>query len=328
VKFRSCFVRCLRVRRLVVVLALLTNGACETAPTAAPRAALDTSALPVPLPARGIAVQTFGIGGVYDLAIVDSDARTLRVILHGPHAADTTTPLDAARMQRLDELAGKARAEVASGPMPEAHDVMQDLFIVDRDAGFRLRGYPIYEPGATTGRPFAAALVGEINNLAAPAIERAVAPPAPPPPPKHRHANAVPRTALATPDTDPKVLPLHGVVVHRWGLLGELLIVVDRDAGTIRVVEKYVGDKPGDRKRPLATAALDGIITAAFDAWHETATGPTPVATDVREDLIVLDGDEAFYLSGHPISTYVADEQTGRPAAARAMAAVYRARKR
>jgi hypothetical protein len=278
--------------------------------------------------ARGIAVQTFGMGGVYDLAIVDSDAHALRVILHGPHAADTTIALDAARVQRLDELAGKARSEVARGPMPDAHDVMQDLFIVDRDAGFRVRGYPIYEPGATTGRPFAAALVGEISTLAAPAIERAVARPAPPPAPTFRHANAIARKTLTTPHTDAAMLPVHGVVVHRWGLLGELLIVVDRDHSTIRGVENYVGEKPRDRTRPLATATLDRVMAAAVDAWHETATGPTPVATDVREDLIVLDGDEAFYLSGHPISTYVDDERTGRPAAARAMKAIYLARKR
>jgi len=84
-----------------------------------------------------------------------------------------------------------------------------------------------------------------------------------------------------------------------------------------------MGEKPRDRTRKLDAAALDGVMAAALEAWHETATGPTPVATDVREDLIVLDGDEAFYLVGHPLST-LSGEKTGRPATARALAAIYR----
>jgi hypothetical protein len=45
-------------------------------------------------------------------------------------------------------------------------------------------------------------------------------------------------------------------------------------------------------------------------------------ATDVREDLYVLDGNDAFYLLGTPIHALA--RPTGRPAAARAVAALYR----
>ena len=46
-------------------------------------------------------------------------------------------------------------------------------------------------------------------------------------------------------------------------------------------------------------------------------------ATDVREDLFILDGDEAFYVSAHPISAEAG--ATGRPAASLLLSAVYRA---
>jgi hypothetical protein len=303
--------------RLVAVLVLL--GACETARPTAPRATLDTHELPVALPTRGVAVRASGIGGDYELVSLDSDARTLRVIVHGREPADATLTLDAAQLRRLEDLATRAWSEVQHGPMLEANDIVEDLYIVDHDDAFHLRGFPIHEPGATTGRPIAAELVGALFQLAVPVIER----PAKPARPATRHPNAVARTALVTPDTDPKVLPVHGVVLHTWGLAGDGMIVIDRDAGTLRSVKHLMGEKPSDRTRKLDASALDGVMAAAVDAWHETATGPTPVATDVREDLIVLDGDEAFYVSGHPLSTLGADK-TGRPAAARALAAIYK----
>jgi len=309
--------------RLVAVLLVL--AACETARPTTPRATLDTHELPVALPTRGVAVRASGIGGDYELVSLDSDARTLRVIVHGREPVDTTLTLDAAQLRRLEDLATRAWSEVQHGPMLDANDIVEDLYIVDHDDAFHLRGFPLHEPGATTGRPIAAELVGALFELAVPVIERPAVSPAKPAKPATRHPNAVARTALVTPDTDPKVLPVHGVVVHSWGLRGDGLTVIDRDAGTLRIADHFMGEKPRDRTRKLDASTLDRIMAAAIEAWHETATGPTPVATDVREDLIVLDGDEAFYLVGHPISTLGADK-TGRPAAARALAAIYRLR--
>jgi len=145
------------------------------------------------------------------------------------------------------------------------------------------------------------------------------------PAPGSHHVNAVARDQLMTPGTDPGVLPARGVVVHTWGLAGDTLIVVDRDARTLHLVENTIHQKDNDYTRSLAPSPFGRVIATAFDAWHETGAGPMPSATDIREDLIVLDGEEAFYLSGHPISTLVGGEPTGRPAAARAMAAIYSA---
>src|SRR6266545_4258368 len=163
--------------------ALLLLAACEAARPTTPRAKLDTHELPVPLATRGIAVMSSGMGGVYELASVDSDARTLRVIVHGPDAVDTTLQLDAAQVRRLDDLAARAWAEIPHGPLPDAHDITEDLYIVDHDDAFHLRGYPIHERGAPTGRPLAGELVGAILDLALPAIERPAVAPAPPAPP-------------------------------------------------------------------------------------------------------------------------------------------------
>jgi len=316
--------------RLVAVLLVL--AACETARPTTPRAKLDTHDLPIPLAARGIAARASGIGGVYELVSIDSDARTLRVIVHGPDPVDTTITLDAAQLARLEGLAARAWSEVQHGAMLDANDIVEDLYIVDHDDAFHLRGFPLHERGAATGRPIAAELVGALFELALPLIERpAVGPaPAPAPPPSPapatHHPNGIERKALVTPHTDQSLLPVHGVVVHAWGLRGDSLIAIDSDANTLRKVEHLLGEKPRDRTRKLDKRAVEILMAAALEAWDETATGPTPSATDVREDLIVLDGDEAFYLSGKPIHT-LGSEATGRPAAARALAAIYRAAK-
>lgn len=160
--------------RLVAVLLLL--AACETARPTTPRTALDTHELPIALPMRGIVVKASGIGGAYELVSLDSDARTLHVIVHGDQPLDTTLTLEAAQLHRLDDLATRAWAEVQHGAMLEASDIVEDLYIVDHDDAFHLRGFPIHEPGAATGRPVAAELVGVMFELAVPAIERPAAP--------------------------------------------------------------------------------------------------------------------------------------------------------
>jgi hypothetical protein len=142
--------------------------------------------------------------------------------------------------------------------------------------------------------------------------------------PHHRHA--VKTAELKTPDTAEAVRPKHGAIVHTWGIATDILIVIDFDASTLRVkrdedmLEKPIHD---DRTTTLDSAKITAVKAAAFAAWHEDATGPTPQATDIREDLIVIDGDEGFYLSGYPISTSIPEEKTGRPAAAKAMEAIY-----
>jgi hypothetical protein len=148
--------------------------------------------------------------------------------------------------------------------------------------------------------------------------------PAAPPAPKFTHPHAVPRKALITPNTDQASLPEHGVVVHSWGLSGDSMVVLDQDASTMRVVKNLMSEKPSDKTRKLDKKRVDELMKVALAAWHEDPTGDMPSATDVREDLIVVDGDEAFHLSGYPI-TSLPGETTGRPAAARAMTAIYKA---
>ena len=307
-------------------LPLLLLVACETASTSSkpttPRAKLDTHELPVPLPARGYAVQTFGIGGVYDLDIVDAETRTLRVIVHGPEPSDRTIQLDAAKVQELDAMADRAWHETQHGKMPDAMDIVQHLYIVDHDDAFHLRGSPIESEYGPTGRPEASKLVVAISKLAMPAA----APPQPSPSPSP--TNTVPRKSLVTPDTDPAVLPKHGVVVHTWGMAGDTLIVIDRDASTMHVVENVMGKPKKDKTKKLDAKALEKVMTAAVAAMHEAPTGPMPTATDIREDLIILDGDDAFYLTGRPISRLADDEATGRPSAATVMRIVYEAARR
>jgi len=140
------------------------------------------------------------------------------------------------------------------------------------------------------------------------------------------HKHAVRTTELKTPDTDASVRPKHGAIVHTWGIATDILIVIDFDASTVRVKRDEDMRQPpihDDQTQKLTTDQLTTARTAAFAAWHEDATGPTPQATDIREDLIVIDGDEAFYLSGYPITTSIPDELTGRPAAAKTMAVLY-----
>jgi hypothetical protein len=140
----------------------------------------------------------------------------------------------------------------------------------------------------------------------------------------HRHAVRI--ADLNTPDTVTSARPQHGVIVHTWGIATDILIVVDFDSSTVRVkrdedmLEKPIHD---DQTTKLDSAKLTAVQTAAFAAWHEDASGPTPQATDIREDLIVIDGDEGFYLSGYPISASIPEIKTGRPAAAKAMDAIY-----
>jgi len=302
--------------RYLAPLVLLV--ACEKSPAKpkTPRAELGVG---FTLPVRGYAVKTSGIGGVYELVIIDADTRAMNVIVDGPQDSDRTITLEPAQIKTLDALADKAWSEVQDGPMPQAHDILQQLYIVDHDDAFHLEASPIEAHERKTGRPYASDLVTAIQKLAMPLAEPA---PAVAPKPVFRNTHAIARKDLVTPHTDPALLPLHGVVAHAWGMNGDTLIAIDSDKSTVHVVSTIMSKKPVDKMFEAKFEKVDAVMKLALMAWHENPTGEMPSATDIREDLIVLDGDEAFYLSGHPISSH--GMETGRPHASEAITAIYK----
>jgi hypothetical protein len=135
-----------------------------------------------------------------------------------------------------------------------------------------------------------------------------------------RRPHAIHRKDLTVPDVDVAKLPAHGVVLAQWYLGGDSLTVVDFDTATLRYTEHTMmsDEKPANFTRKLKPAQLDRLRSTGLAAWDEEPKGDMPHATDIRQDLVVLDGDEAFYLSGYPISTGLG-EATGRPAASAAV---------
>jgi hypothetical protein len=283
---------------------------------------LDLEGLPIPLPKHGLAVQTFGMGD-FDLEVIDTDAKTIRVIAEkwdaqkGQLHLDKTLPLGAADVKKLVDLSNRAWREDQHGKMPQLTDVAQHLFIVDGDDAFALQADLIGLPEAIESavRPNASALVLAVEGLA----QAPLTPPLPTAP-VHRHAHTIDRATLQPFDTQTP-LPLHGLVVHRWDLAGDETIVIDSDLHTLRDVTNTAGKKPSDVTSKHDAKQLTDVMHLAFAAWNEDAAA-MQAATDVREDLYVLDGDEAFYVSGHPISAEAG--ATGRPAASLLMTAVYR----
>jgi len=134
-----------------------------------------------------------------------------------------------------------------------------------------------------------------------------------------RHKHAVRTADLKKPDLG-VALPNHGVVVKTWGLGGDSTLILDSDTNTIRELANLMGKAPTDHRRMIAPPHVVQAMNAAERAWDEDPNGDMPTATDVREDLYVIDGDEAFYLSGYPIGAY---QGKGRPAAARALEVVF-----
>jgi len=285
---------------------------------------LDMQGLPIPLPKHGLAVQTYGMGGYFDLEVIDTDAKTIRVIAEnwdpqkGQQHLDKTLPLGATDLKKLVDLSDRAWREEQHGKMPQITDVAQTLFIVDGDDAFSLQADLIGlvpELGESPARPNASALVLAVEGLASGPLT-----PPLPTPPEHKHSHAIDRGTLQTSDTQTP-LPLHGLVVHRWDLAGDETIAIDSDLSTLRVVSNTIGKQPSDVTRKHDAKQVTDLMHLAVAAWHEDGAA-MQAATDVREDLYVLDGDEAFYVSGHPISAEAG--QTGRPAASLLMTAVYR----
>ncbi len=53
------------------------------------------------------------------------------------------------------------------------------------------------------------------------------------------------------------MLPAHGIVVHTYGMAGESIITVDRDAKTLHSWASVMGEpKPRDRTRTLGADEL------------------------------------------------------------------------
>ena len=138
----------------------------------------------------------------------------------------------------------------------------------------------------------------------------------PPPPAPLRHKHGLRTVDLAKPDLGNVELPKHGAVLKSWGLEGDSTIILDSDAGTIHEIANLMDKKPYDRKLAITPVVVTRAMTALNAAWDEDQNGDMPSATDIREDLYILDGDDAFYVSGYPIGAYGV---TGRPAAARAI---------
>jgi len=281
------------------------------------RNTLDMQGMPIPLPKHGLAIQTYGMGGYFDLEVIDTDAKTMRVIAEnwdreqGLQHGDKTLPLGANELKKLADLSDRAWREDPHGTMPQVTDVSQQLFIVDGDDAFSLHadliGFP--DPTETAVRPNASALVNTVMELARPALTSL------PVAPTHRHGHAVARATLTMPDV-PTTMPQHGLVVHEWSPEIDMTIVIDADQSTSRVIANGK-----DTTRKPAPKQVSDLMHLAFAAWNEDGA-VMQAPTEVREDLYILDDDEAFYLSGHPISAEAG--KTGRPAASLLMTAVYR----
>jgi hypothetical protein len=151
-------------------------------------------------------------------------------------------------------------------------------------------------------------------------------------PRKHPHSER--RSKLDSLHTfiDIRALPRRGIAVRVSGLGGDSEIIIDADTSTIRERRRCHGltssscqsaqKKTSDTTRTLSAAQLEKLMKLADAAWREEPTGPMSEATDIREDLIVVDNDEFFFLSGFPISVF-GGAKTGRPAASDALRAIY-----
>jgi hypothetical protein len=306
---------------------LLLWIACDAgAPTWKPHHELTRAqydlVLPASLPLRGFAIKTFGRPDYSELELIDLDVGTMRVIAgNSAKHIDQTLALAPSDVNLFTYSSTMAWYEKPN-PVPDAA-ITETLIIADQDEVIDVSGDLI---GAEHDRPNASALVRAVAERARGTLAQLApsppppAPPAPPAPPPPKHTHSIARSSLPTADTKTR-LPLHGVVVHSWGLGGDATTVIDADKTTIREVSNLMGKPPRDATFKGDAKQIKQIMELALAAWNEDGSA-MPTATDVREDLYVLDGDEAFFLSGHPIA---ANGKTGRPLAVKAVNAVYRA---
>lgn len=102
------------------------------------------------------------------------------------------------------------------------------------------------------------------------------------------------------------LLPRHGVYVAGGGLVSPpWRIVVDIDADTIFTGSSEAANAPSygpldkEATKPLSPRNETHLMQMAYAAWGEPppAEPPNPIA-DYDEILIVLEGDDTFYLQG------------------------------
>ncbi|HEX4449556.1 MAG TPA: IPT/TIG domain-containing protein [Kofleriaceae bacterium] len=102
------------------------------------------------------------------------------------------------------------------------------------------------------------------------------------------------------------LLPKHGIYAAGGGLTStRWRVVVDADAATVHAGTSAKSNAPSygalDKQSTLriARADLASLMTLAEAAWREPppSAPPSPTA-DYDEILIVVDGDDAFYLDG------------------------------
>jgi hypothetical protein len=114
------------------------------------------------------------------------------------------------------------------------------------------------------------------------------------------------------------LLPQHGIYAAGGGLVSSAWrVVVDYDAKTIFGGTSAASNAPSfgpmdkENRRGLSAANETLLRQVAEDAWREPAERPVDPPADYDAILVVLDGDDTFYLQGYgPIR---------RPAAAKAI---------
>jgi hypothetical protein len=103
------------------------------------------------------------------------------------------------------------------------------------------------------------------------------------------------------------LLPKHGIYAAGGGLTSSAWrVVVDADAASVRAGTSAKPNAPSygalDKQAslPIARADVAGLMALGEAAWREPppSTPPSPTA-DYDEILIVVDGDDAFYLEGY-----------------------------
>ncbi len=102
------------------------------------------------------------------------------------------------------------------------------------------------------------------------------------------------------------MLPVHGIYVAGGGLVSTAWrIVVDTDKHTIYAGSSAQANAPSfgpmqrEATKDLSQRNRQLLMELAEAAWREPAsTEPVDPTADYDEILVVLDGDDAFYLQG------------------------------
>jgi hypothetical protein len=108
-------------------------------------------------------------------------------------------------------------------------------------------------------------------------------------------------------DVLPIKLPHHALYAAGYGLGGESSITIDLDAGTVHTVVDTM-KKKSDTTRKLTDAERAALVGLEVAAWTDGPGDEKLHATDVRQDVAIASGDDAFYRVGYPLqSSHAAD---------------------